>query len=334
MPARRLPSLSRWRALAGQLSFVPAKLALTAGVRFVEWLTGEFSQPVLKTKQQFCRDATERILQNTDLFLAPSLFLKEKFLSCGLRPEKIRHLPYGICRFPPGNKVPRQQKLRIGYLGALHAHKGLEVLLAAFQGLNDTAELHIHGNTFGSPVSEQYWKRVRQQPDSGVIVHGPYRNEQLPDILTTLDVVVVPSLWYENAPLTIQEALLAKVPVVTSDCGGMAEMIQHEVNGLLFPMGDSRGLHNALQRLIQEDGLLSKLQSEIRNVLLIEHQAREVLAVYQKLCQTTEDTCTPSDGDRSCLLQDSTANVSASTSGAAHEARQMQQETSAGLNSH
>ena len=63
--------------------------------------------------------------------------------------------------------------------------------------------------------------------------YGHYTREQLPGILAEMDAVVVPSVWWENSPLVIQEAFLAEL-VICSNIGGMAEEATDGVNGLHF----------------------------------------------------------------------------------------------------
>ena len=90
---------------------------------------------------------------------------------------------------------------------------------------------------------------------------GRYANERVSEILGELDVLVVPSLWYENSPLTIHEAFQAGVPVVCSDIGGMAEFVEHEHNGLHFSVGDADALATQLTRLTQDPELLARLRA-------------------------------------------------------------------------
>ena len=71
--------------------------------------------------------------------------------------------------------------------------------------------------------------------------------------------LVVPSVWYENMPLTIWEAFRNGVPVVTSDFGGMAEAVRDGQSGLLFPRGDARALAAGLGRLAADRTLLARL---------------------------------------------------------------------------
>jgi glycosyltransferase involved in cell wall biosynthesis len=60
----------------------------------------------------------------------------------------------------------------------------------------------------------------------------------------------VPSLWYENTPFSALEALQVGLPVVGSDLGGIAEIVQHEHNGLLFPAGDAAALAATIERVL------------------------------------------------------------------------------------
>ncbi|GAJ18088.1 unnamed protein product, partial [marine sediment metagenome] len=74
-----------------------------------------------------------------------------------------------------------------------------------------------------------------------------------------MDVLVYPSIWYENQPIAILEALLAKIPIVASNLGGMAEIVQDGVTGLLFEAGNTEDLSQKMVSLIDNPQLLRKL---------------------------------------------------------------------------
>ena len=103
------------------------------------------------------------------------------------------------------------------------------------------------------------------------------------------DAVVVPSIWAENSPLVIHEALQAGVPVITADYGGMAEYIHHEVNGLLFTHRDPASLAGQMQRLVDDPELAVRLgcrgyaQSRDGNVPDIYEHALAVENIYREL---------------------------------------------------
>ncbi|HKA55548.1 MAG TPA: glycosyltransferase, partial [Candidatus Binatia bacterium] len=97
------------------------------------------------------------------------------------------------------------------------------------------------------------------------------------------DVVVVPSIWYENAPLVIREAFLARKPVVTAAFGGMQEWVRHEVNGLLFRQRDVADLRRTLARFIADPHLVHRLSGNCPAVRTIGEDARELEGRYRAL---------------------------------------------------
>ena len=75
------------------------------------------------------------------------------------------------------------------------------------------------------------------------------------------DYFLLPSTWHENSPLIISDALQSKTPVISSDIGGVTDIVKHDVNGLLFPMGNVEALQATLQRTINEPDLSPRLQA-------------------------------------------------------------------------
>jgi len=221
-----------------------------------------------------------------DRFVAPSRFLRERYIEVGIPPHKIAHCDNGFDlskwkapapRWPPGTP------LRAVYLGTWIPSKGLHVLLAAFAKLDPSrAVLDVCGYAVPYDGIEDYGGQLRRMAEGANHIRflGGYLPEDLPHLLADADVLVVPSIWYENSPLTIHEAFLAGVPVVASAHGGMAELVQHEVNGLTFRPGDVQDLRKVLQRLIKERGLLDCLRKKIPPVKSIEQNAAEIDAIY------------------------------------------------------
>jgi len=258
------------------------RAALTGLVLLGQAMLGDPERTAVGTKRAFYFDRTRRIFDQTHLFIAPSEYLRRRFLRCGLPPERIVHERYGIRHFPRPQRVPAADgRPRFGYIGAFHAHKGIDVLLEAFRGLGDRASLHIHGSSFGSPVSEAHFRRITSAASSGIVVHGRYDNERLGDILGQLDAVVVPSVWVENSPLTIQEAQIAGVPVIASAEGGMAELVRDGIDGLLFRLGDAGDLHRVLRAVADRPGMLDELRRRAPAVPTIEEQALKIRGHYR-----------------------------------------------------
>ena len=118
------------------------------------------------------------------------------------------------------------------------------------------AAVGFHGDAPGRP---QYMAELkRRAAGRPVFFHGAYQRPALGEIMGHLDLVVVPSIWPENAPLIVQEALLARVPVLASDIGALREFVTPEENGLLFRAADADALEAALQRVLAEPGLVAR----------------------------------------------------------------------------
>jgi glycosyltransferase involved in cell wall biosynthesis len=282
--ASKLPPLARWRQFAANQPRPIQRHLLTSSVRMAERLLGAPETTSVVEKKSFFLTATRRIFTHVDRFIAPSAFLRDRFVSCGLPAERILHVPYGIRHFsrcaPP---TRTDNRLHFGYIGAFHPHKGVHLLLEAFRGLGHQATLHLHGSSFNTPVSEAHFKRFTSDPMVGVVVHGGYKNGEIGRILANLDAVVIPSVWYENSPLTIQEAQLAGVPVITADVGGMAELVRDGVNGRLFRCNDSNDLRCVLIDCIDHPEQLRKYKEQAPNVPCIVDQSTKVRAIYQGL---------------------------------------------------
>ena len=124
---------------------------------------------------------------------------------------------------------------------------------------------------------------------------GEYRNQDIvTDVFNRCDVIVVPSIWAENSPLVIHEALQARIPVITAEYGGMAEYVHHEINGLLFAHRDPGSLAQQMQRLADDPQLARKLgrrgyvQSDDGNVPDMVEHSLAVETIYHSVISRIE----------------------------------------------
>lgn len=286
----RFPSLARWQLYARQQ---PIQWLRRLHVAATEWAARRLGEPrraQVDRKREFFLTHTRRIFRDVDLFLAPSEFLLQRYVSCGLPRSKVAFSRYGIRHFPANGRPERRGPVRFGYIGALHPQKGIELLLEAFRDVGHDATLHVFGSVFGSPISDSFWTRVRQRATANVVFRGAYDNQRVGDILAGLDVIVVPSLWYENSPLTIQEAFIAGVPVITADVGGMAELVRDGIDGLRFRFGDAGDLRETLRRVAAAPEILERLRRGIRPVPAIEEHAAELCDRYRRLLSSRPPT--------------------------------------------
>jgi GT2 family glycosyltransferase len=117
---------------------------------------------------------------------------------------------------------------------------------------------------------------------------GPVPHERMAGALSEVDALVVPSVWIENAPFVIREAFAAGLPVIASDLGGMAEMVRHEQDGLLFTPGSPPALAAQIRRLIEEPELMSRLREQVRPPMSIQEDALRMRKRYEQLLWTPE----------------------------------------------
>jgi glycosyltransferase involved in cell wall biosynthesis len=188
-------------------------------------------------------DRMTRVPSRVQRFIAPSRFLAGKLVEGGFDPARITHLP----NFVDAGAFPARPEGDYAlYFGRLSREKGVDVLLEAL-ALAQRGRLKIAGD---GPQRAELERRAAELGLGGVEFLGYRSGDELKEILAGAQFVVLPSRWYENLPFSIMEALAAGKPVIASDLGGIPEMIEDGVNGLLFPAGDAGELARRLVLLL------------------------------------------------------------------------------------
>ena len=175
--------------------------------------------------------------------------------------------------------------VRFGYVGTLVGFKGVHVLIDAFNQLRKRrpelrAELRIHGNLEWFP---DYSRPLVEGADERIEFLGAFDNLEAHLVYASMDVLVVPSIWWENAPITIHEAIITGTPVITSDFGGMADFIKHGENGLLFRVGDAEDLSSKLEYLAEEPSRLAELRQPAVPMKTMASDAADMERRYERL---------------------------------------------------
>lgn len=248
------------------------------------------------------RDMVELV----DVFVAPSRYLYDRFKADLCVPEsKLAFVPYGfdLARLAGRRRVD-DEPFTFGYIGTHTPPKGIDLLLRAFGELSSDARLRIWGRRReGTPALEAITRSLPDEQARRVEWRGEYRNEDIVrDVLDQVDAIVVPSIWVENSPLVIHEALQARVPVVTAAAGGMAELVRHEENGLLFRHRNPASLTQQMQRLADDPGLARRLGargylSATGDVPSVDDHVREVEGIYEDaLARRDQSRVRPSPG--------------------------------------
>jgi glycosyltransferase involved in cell wall biosynthesis len=244
-------------------------------------------------------------LEEVDLFLAPSHFLRERYLDWGISPDRIRFEDYG--RLQPELAVSADEEDRprknLGYFGQLSHFKGILVLLEAMRILAEgetDAHLWIHGANLDlqpDPFRREFMRLIAET-EKNVTWIGPYEHHELPKLISEMDWVMVPSIWWENSPLVIQEAFLHNRPVICSDIGGMAEKVANGVDGLHFRARDPVNLARTIDRAVTTPGLWETLRDGIRDVFGMDEHVANLTQIYRDLLDLPrEDLSLVSQGD-------------------------------------
>jgi glycosyltransferase involved in cell wall biosynthesis/MoaA/NifB/PqqE/SkfB family radical SAM enzyme len=190
---------------------------------------------------------TRKVMEKVDRFIAPSKYLMNRFIEdFNVPAEKISYLDYGFPPYlKPVEKSSSKTPFTFGYIGTHIPAKGVNLLIEAFNKLDSDVHLRIYGRDIGQPT--QSLKRLAESAGARISFMGEYDNENIvKEVFEQVDCIVVPSIWAENSPLVIHEAQACRVPVITADFGGMAEYVEHGVNGLLFEHRSVSSLTNQM----------------------------------------------------------------------------------------
>jgi glycosyltransferase involved in cell wall biosynthesis len=223
-----------------------------------------------------------------DRFVAPSRFLRQRYVEWGIPEQDIVVIDYGRAAGlrRAGQRQPASPKHnRFGFFGQLIDSKGIDCLIDAVARLTrrgvDDFELRIHGTNLdqaSAALRTRFAAAFEKYPQ--LIYRGGYSQSELPRHAAAVDWFVVPSLWWENSPLVIQEAFMSGRPVLCGDVGGMAEKVRDGADGLHFAIGDATSLADAMLRCLGEPELWDRLAAGIPDVLTIE----EAVELHRRLC--------------------------------------------------
>lgn len=174
-----------------------------------------------------------KIAAMIDLCISPSKFLKEKFVSAGFAEEKIQVVPNPLPE--PSFVLSKKEGAYAAYFGRLSEEKGVRVLLDVADSL---AEIHFKIAGAG-PLENELRSRAKQRKLVNVEFLGYKDKEAVDEIIDNARIVVVPSLWFENCPLSILEAMAKGKIVIASRIGGIPELLPDD---LLVMPGDVKAL--------------------------------------------------------------------------------------------
>ena len=214
--------------------------------------------------------------------IAPTRFLESAYRRNGFA-KPITRSWFGV-DFDRSPKPARAQGLPIvfGFVGQLAPHKGTDLLIEAFARLPaGSAELHIYGPADQDPI----FMRLLESLADGHAVRflGTFEQHRMREIFDTLDLLVIPSRWYENSPLVLLNALASHTPVLVSDVEGLTEFITEGVDGLSFERGDVDSIEACLRRFVDDPTLAARMGENTHFVRDTRAMADDVIEVYRKV---------------------------------------------------
>jgi len=190
---------------------------------------------------------------NIDLFIAPSVFVKNKLVDFGIDVKKIYYLPYAINlegfnpRFNNGRYIL--------YFGNISFKKGIDTLLISAKNFSNTS-FKIIGDGPDKVKLELFACREKL---ANVEFLGYRRREDLADFIRNALFVVIPSKWYEVCGLNIFESFASGKGVIASNIGGIPEFIDDGYTGLLFNPGDPDDLSEKISYLLNNSSKIEEL---------------------------------------------------------------------------
>ncbi len=217
-------------------------------------------------------------LDQIDALLGPSRLVGQMAIRAGARPDRVHHLPFGIDRSGVQPHVKRSEhEFRIVYIGSLAWQKGVHVLIEAFNHVPEPAMLTVYGDPSVFPEYSRQLHALARSPR--IKFAGTLSRSDLWPVLARTDLVAVPSIWYENQPLTILEALAAGVPVMASDLGALPELIEDDVSGWRVRAGDAAAWTQALTDVVTGAKRIDHVEAHVGDVE--QDHLPKVMAFYQ-----------------------------------------------------
>ena len=216
--------------------------------------------PRIQARQAVVREALTHVRR----VISPSAFLAESVAADGTELGDVAVVPTGV---PAMKRAPLRDgagsPLKVLWLGTWVTHKGPHVLAEALTHLTDDEAEQVEARAVGPAPFPAYREEVQRLANGRLHVGGPVSAESVYRLLADHDVVVVPSIWAENAPLVALEARAVGRPVLASDLGGLVELVKDGTDGRRFPAGDAKALAILLQELL-EPGRLEELTRSVR----------------------------------------------------------------------
>lgn len=206
-------------------------------------------------------------------FICPSKFIMKKHAELGIPEEKLTYIPNFVesRSYQPifgGGKY-------ILFIGRISKEKGIFTLIKAVKDID--VEVKIVGE---GPMKTECEAYIRANKITNIVFEGYRSGEELRSLFQGALFLILPSEWYENAPMAVLESFAYGKPVIGSDIGGIPELITEHETGLLFKPADHRELGEKIRYLLSRPSLIATMGSKAREKVEQKYNAQ---AHYEKL---------------------------------------------------
>ena len=244
----------------------------------------EHSPQQFKMREEFLKAHLDLV----DKFISPSHFLAKRFIDWGLPKSKMTILENGrkLYESAPYRQLKAGEKRNsFGFFGQINPYKGALLILQAVEYLVAKGFTNFQVNLFGNiasgfPEFSVEFIDFLNKYKNIVTYHGKYKQSEIYQLIQLVDWAIVPSVWWENSPLVIQEVFMHKRPIICSGIGGMAEKVEDKVTGLHFKVGNHVSLAKKMEKACFETRLWEMLAGNIAPRLSIEESARQHANLY------------------------------------------------------
>jgi glycosyltransferase involved in cell wall biosynthesis len=190
------------------------------------------------------RDYISLQLQNMHTVISPSQYLARIYDTAGLFSDKVQIIPNGVDvdRFRMVKKKSNPKVVRFSFIGHLGPHKGVRTIIEALPFVMGRRRfrLNIVGEGWQQPELERMAWNVGMQ--NRVAFWGKVQNRHIKKVYEKTDVLILPSIWPENQPVSITEAMACGLPVIAARVGGIPELVDDGKTGYLFEAGNPKDL--------------------------------------------------------------------------------------------
>jgi glycosyltransferase involved in cell wall biosynthesis len=239
------------------------------------------------------RTMVDSVQRHAQRVVAPSAFLAARTEALGIPADRLRVVPTGLREVVSsvGAGEARSGPLGLLFLGTLVPVKGAHLLLDAWGRLGEAARgrgvLRIHGPGGHDPGYEA--RLAGLAAEHGVQIGGALESQGVQAALEAADLVVVPSLWFENRPTVVLEALAAGKPCLVADRGGMAELVREGREGWHFRLGDPVDLARALRELLVAPARVRALRPDASHLPRFAQTVDALLELYEESLEELGD---------------------------------------------